>query len=113
MQAMRGLSKEDTLRLAEIEHYAKTGKRLDGLHVTDEWVDESIKFMAKELRPTIEAWGEIADREEHSSLVALEARKVLRLWKRGQKGKPVTPEKMNAAFHALDEAVQHATSASK
>lgn len=108
MQAMRGLSKENTLRLAVIEHYVETGKRPDGLQVTDEWVDEAIKFLAKELRPTLDAWAEIADREEKTSLVAMEARKVLRLWKRKQRGKPVNPEKIDAAFSALDSAIQTA-----
>jgi len=108
MRAHRGLSKADTLRLAVIEHYVETGQRPDGLHVTDEWIDESIKFLTKELRPTLDAWAEIADREEKSSLVALEARKVLRMWKRKRSGKPVDPEKLDAAFNALDLAVEAA-----
>lgn len=105
MRAMRGLSKADTLRLAVIEHYVETGQRPDGLQVTDEWIDESIKFLAKELRPTLDAWAEIADREEKSALVALEARKVMRLWNRSRKGKPVDPEKLDSAFRALDTAI--------
>lgn len=96
MQALRGLSKADTLRLVEVEHYAKTGKRLDDLHVTDEWVDESMKFLAGNLRPKLEAWAEIGDQADKDALVALAARKLCRLWKRGVNG-----EQREVAFQEL------------
>ena len=102
MQSMRGMSKADTLRLAEIEHYVKTGKRPDEMHVTDEWVDGAIKFLAGELRPTVEAWGEAADEQEREAMVAMAARKVNRLWKRGEQ------EKLASAFGDLDKAIQDA-----
>lgn len=107
MQAMRGLSKADTLRLAEIEHYVETGKRPDGLQVTDEWVDESMKFLAGELRPTLTAWAEIADEAEKTALVALEARKVYRLWRRGVDGAD-----LDAAFKDMESAIEDAGSGS-
>jgi hypothetical protein len=98
MQALRGLSKADTLRLVEIEQYVKTGKRPDGLQVTDEWVDESMRFLAGNMRPKLEAWAEIADQSDKDALVALAARKLCRLWKRGVNG-----EQREAAFQELEQ----------
>jgi len=108
MKALRGMSKADTLRLAEIEHYVATGKRPDDLHVTDEWVDEAMKFLAGELRPTIDAWGEAADEQEREAMVAMEARKLCRLWRKGVNG-----EQREAAFKSLDKAIQNAEAARK
>lgn len=83
MRALNGLSKADTLRLVEIEKFAETGERLDGLQVTDTWVEESIKFLVSEFRPRLEAFEAVARREDAYCLVHIEAKKVYRLWKKG------------------------------
>jgi len=103
MKTLRGLSKANTIRLVEIEHYVKTGTRPDGMHVTDEWVDDSIAFLARELRPTLEAWASISDDEELSSSVAREARKVYRLWSRH-----ADQDNLDQAFEALGKAIEAA-----
>jgi len=106
MEAMRGLSREDTLRLVEIEHYVEMGTRPDGLHITDEWVDGSMEFLARITRPKLEAWAEMADRDTQSGLVALAARKLYRAWKRGVDG-----PKLSELFHGLGDAIQEAEKA--
>jgi len=87
MKALRGLSKADTLKLVEIEKFVETGKRADGLQVTDEWIDEALKFMARELRPTLESWAEMGDQSTEDTLTVLQAKKLYRVWKKGVKGK--------------------------
>lgn len=99
-KALRGLSKADTLLLIEIERYVETGKRADGLHVTDEWIDQCMKFMAGELRSTLEAWAHMGDEHEGSQLTSLAARKLHRAWKKGQP--------LDALFEELGEALAHA-----
>ena len=98
MKALRGLSKANTIRLVEIEHYVETGNRPDDLPVTDEWIDESIRFLAGEMRPTIDAWGEIADENGDLILISLQAKKLYRSWKKGVKG-----EEMDQIFKELGE----------
>jgi hypothetical protein len=92
MKALRGLSKADTLRLVEIEQFIETGTRPDGLQVTDKWVDDSIKFLARELRPTLELWNESSDAQDALILVAIPARKLYRAWKRGEPLEPLFEE---------------------
>jgi len=108
MRALNGLSKAETLLLVEIEHFTKTGQRPDGLQVTDEWVDESIKFLASKLRPTIESKAIISKREDAYCAVHVEAKKVWRLWKKG-----VTGEKLDAAFRRLEPEIEAAEKVSR
>jgi hypothetical protein len=108
MRALNGLSKAETLLLVEIEHFAKTGQRPDGLQVTDEWVDESIKFLASKLRPAIESKAVISKREDAYCLVHIEAKKVWQLWKRGKTG-----EELDVAFRRLEPHILAAEEASK
>ena len=106
MRALRGLRKDETLQLVEIENFVATGKRLDDLQVTDEWVDESIKFLSTKLRPNLESFAVVADRESAYSLVQIEAKKVCQLWKRG-----VTGDQMDVALDRLAGYVQKAEQA--
>ena len=103
MRALSGLTKAETLRLAEIEHFVANGTRPDGLHATDDWIAETLLFLVSKLRPTIEAKQAIAAREEAYSLVTIEAKKVWRLWNKG-----VTGEPLNAVFRTLGRHLQNA-----
>jgi hypothetical protein len=105
---MRGLSKAETLRLIEIEQFVETGERMDGLQVTDEWVEDSIKFLASKMRPTLEAWASIGDTQTREALIVIEAKKLWRLWNRGVRG-----EKLEAAFEALGHYIQKADAEEK
>lgn len=91
MQALRGMSKADTLRLMEIEAYVATGKRSDGLQVTDTWIDESIKFLTVQVRPTLDAWVEMGNQVDRYLPVVLAARKLNRARKQGKKGSALKP----------------------
>lgn len=108
MRALNGLSKAETLLLVEIEHFAKTGQRPDGLQATDEWVDEALRFLVSKLRPTIESKAIISKREDAYCAVHIEAKKVWRLWKKG-----VTGEELDAAFRRLEPHILAAEVASK
>lgn len=108
MRAMEGLSKADTLRLAEIEHYAETGKRPDGMQVTDAWVDESMKFLVEEFRPMHDAWVGIKGDEDLLIDVDIAAGKLYRLWRRGVRG-----EALDAAFENLGKFIARKAAAEK
>ncbi len=102
MQALRGMSKADTLRLVEIEAYVATGKRPDGLQVTDEWVDEAIKFLARELRPTLDAWVEMGAQVDRYMPVVIAAGKLSRARKQGRNGQALRP-----FYRELDESLRN------
>lgn len=102
MRALRGMSKADTLRLVEIETYVATGKRPDGLQVTDAWIDESIKFLAAQLRPTLDAWVEMGNQVDRYMPVVIAAGKVQRARKRGARGSALKP-----LYKELDEALEN------
>lgn len=86
MRALPGMSKADTLRLAEIETYVATGKRADGLQVTDAWISESLQFLVTHLRPTIDAWVEMGCQIDGYVPIVIAAGKVRRAQKRGVRG---------------------------
>lgn len=108
MRALNGLTKAETLRLVEIEGFAESGTRLDGLHVTDTWVEESIQFLVTKLRPRIEAFTAVASREEAYCLVHLEAKKAHRLWKRGADAADIAK-----AMNQLEQRIQIADRVSR
>lgn len=108
MRALEGLSKAETLLLVEIERFVETGERVDGLQVTDEWVEESIKFLASKLRPKLEAFSTVSAREDAYCLVHIEAKKIHGLWKRG-----VTGEKLDASQRLLGKRIQEAETLAK
>lgn len=100
MQALRGLSKDNTIRLVEIEGYIKTGKRPDGLQVTDAWVDESMKFLVEEMRPTLTAWNEVADEHGLEIDIVIAAGKLYGMWRKGVRGAA-----LNGLFMRLGKAL--------
>ena len=86
MPNIPGLNKQDSILLREIEHFAKTGDRLDGLQVTDEWVDQAVQFLTRELRPTLEAWHEIGKILDRESAIVRSAKRLHKAWKKGARG---------------------------
>lgn len=108
MRALEGLSKPETLLLVEIERFVETGDRVDGLQVTDEWIDEAIKFLTSKLRPKFEAFSIVSAREDAYCLVHIETKKALRLWKRGERG-----EKLDDAFRKVEARVKAAEDAGR
>lgn len=101
MKALEGLSKADTLRLVEIEHYVKTGKRPDGLQVTDEWVDEAMGFLAGHFREMLDAWSKMFALRDEYLMVDKHARGALRAWRGGRRG-----AEESQAFEGLDGAIR-------
>lgn len=49
-----GLGDERECRFVEIEYFVKTGRRVDGRHATNQWVADSLKFVAETLRETLD-----------------------------------------------------------
>ena len=99
MKATHGLTKAETLLLVEIEHYVETGKRPDGLQVTDEWIDESMKFLAGKLRLTLELWSMATDGWDSLIPTGIAARKLYRAWRGGRP--------LDALFAKLGEAIKN------
>jgi len=101
MRALRGLSKAKTIQLVEIEEYVKTGKRPDGSQVTDAWIDESMKFLVEEIRPTLDAWNEVADERGLDIDIVIAAGKLYRAWKKGVRGAA-----LNGMFETLGKRIK-------
>lgn len=102
MRALPGMSKADTLRLAEIETYIVTGKRADGLQVTDAWIAEALQFLVTHLRPTIDAWVEMGRQIDRYVPVVIATGKVRRAQKRGVGGAA-----LGVLYKELDAALEN------
>ena len=75
------LSKDE---LQEIEHFCATGKRTNGVRVTDRWVEESLGKTVKEIHEQSDACDTHDAVSTKFTEITMEARKVYRAWKRGE-----------------------------
>lgn len=85
--------------LEDIKHFLETGKRKDGLAVTDDWIEKSLKKTTEEIQ-------ELKDRCEIHFQTAREvieshqaAQKLYQAWKKGGNLEPLF-ETLGQALHS-------------
>lgn len=97
-----GLGKHKSAQLREIEIFTETGKRLDGIQVTDKWIDESIRFLVREIRPMLHDNIEMSAIVEGATPVVITARKLYRSWQR-----KISIDKLSKLFEELGETLEY------
>lgn len=104
-----GLGDERESRFVEIEYFVKNGKRIDGLHVTTQWVFDSLKFVTEMLRETLDDNAKMSLWIEGHTPIVVSARQlwkachsVLRRTRRGE-----LPDKIIAKVNSLEESFEY------